>query len=252
VKLAEASVARTAFAQPWHSADPAFVACLHDVTAAIPEDGQTFLTRFNLTGEMRGEFSGKSTNGDHVFALLDRLRASGRFADVKQTLFDTPRAVSGSARPVPPPQGPPQPPPQAPPARAAARRGAAPAGRGAADRPAAGRRCRRASCRVRPAPRARPVRPAVRSSWDSRLPAWTPAAAAGRPRPGRPRRAPAGRRAVPARNRPVRRRCQAAHPPGRHRVRRRVHLAAGLPPAGAGGGEGEVTFTMTFNYVPRE
>lgn len=252
VKDAEASVARTAFAKPWHASDPVFVACLHDITAAIPEDGQTFLTRFNLNEELRGEFSGKSSNGDHVFALLDRLRASGRFADVKQTLFDTPRTVTGApsragqprqappqASPQPPGQGAPpgaMPPGVAPPGAmppmelppGALPPGAVP-GQGAAPG-AAG---------PSGAPPVAEVAVAMVSSGSTELsgqvvPRGMPPGAGVPPASGR-QVSPGGPAPAPG----------ATPPPAG------TGAGAGSPP-GKGGGEGEVTFTMTFNYVPRE
>jgi hypothetical protein len=83
VKTAEATVARVSYAQRWHDATPTTVACLSDLTSLIPEDGQTFLTSFTLNDELRGAFGGRSTSESNVLALLDRLGASGRFADVK-------------------------------------------------------------------------------------------------------------------------------------------------------------------------
>lgn len=82
VKEAEAFVAKVSFARGWQGGNPRFLACLRDVTAAVPEDGQTYLTSFSLHDDLKGGLGGKTADDDHALALLDRLRATGRFADV--------------------------------------------------------------------------------------------------------------------------------------------------------------------------
>jgi hypothetical protein len=44
IQTAEAFVSRVSFAQGWHNGEPRYLACLRDLTSAIPDDGQTYAT----------------------------------------------------------------------------------------------------------------------------------------------------------------------------------------------------------------
>jgi hypothetical protein len=77
------------YARGW-KANPRYLACLTDLTNSVPPDGQIYLTSFTLTvnQNMRGSFMGKAVNANgreqqNLLALTDRLRATGRFKDVK-------------------------------------------------------------------------------------------------------------------------------------------------------------------------
>ena len=221
----------------WQDTDPRFVQCLHDLTKALPEDGQTFLTSFNLNEELKGGFGGKAKSDLDVLALLDRLNASGRFVDIK-AWYDAPRGTVQAA------PGPP----------AAATGGACRRRRAAARFPV--------PCR-RPAPAGRCPGPAARrpARWSIRRQharrdrwprwRWPPSAAQ---LPADPWSSPRAR---------CPRRARAAHSLGGAAARpsrpaRGAPSGAGRPGAATGPGgpapggppAGEVTFSMTFNYVP--
>jgi hypothetical protein len=67
---------------------------LRDVTAALPPEGGAYVTNFNLNDDMKGTLAGKAANEQGVLALLDRLKASGKLADVKAS-FDARGAGKG-------------------------------------------------------------------------------------------------------------------------------------------------------------
>lgn len=48
VKTATANVSRVTFAERWEAGDPRYLACLADLTALIPEDGQTYITSLSI------------------------------------------------------------------------------------------------------------------------------------------------------------------------------------------------------------
>ena len=112
IKLARATVGRVEFAQSWSGESPQFLACLNDLTTALPTDGKTYLTTFTLNEQLKGGFAGKAGSPDEVLRLLDRLKESGKFADVKAS-WDAAAPPAAGTRGGPqgaPPQSAPQPP----------------------------------------------------------------------------------------------------------------------------------------------
>jgi hypothetical protein len=83
VKTAEASIARTTFAQRWNDQDPRFLRVLSDLAALSPGDGQVWASSLNVQDDGRVTLTGRGTRGEAVQAVLDRLRASRAFADMK-------------------------------------------------------------------------------------------------------------------------------------------------------------------------
>src|SRR5207302_8914773 len=77
---------RASFARAWRPHRPAFLACLRDVAAALPDDRQIYLTDLALHDDLTGTFVGKATTDRGAFAVRDRLKSGGRFADVKMSL----------------------------------------------------------------------------------------------------------------------------------------------------------------------
>jgi hypothetical protein len=85
--VAKPFVARMRFAETFHADQPRYLECLRDVTAALPESGQTWLTSFHLQNTMQGEFAGHAPSVPDVIGVVDKLNAGGRFAELKRT-FD--------------------------------------------------------------------------------------------------------------------------------------------------------------------
>ncbi|MDB5321781.1 MAG: hypothetical protein JWN40_3412 [Phycisphaerales bacterium] len=86
LKTARPFVANMEFVETFQASRPKYLACLSDLTLAIPEDGQTYVTRFHLQSSMRGECVGRSPNNQEVLNLMDKLSAGGRFKDLKRKL----------------------------------------------------------------------------------------------------------------------------------------------------------------------
>jgi hypothetical protein len=83
VDAARPYVASMQFADSFGTARPRYVACIADLTAALPADGQTYLTRFSLRGDMSGEVSGTSPNEQGVLSFRDQLNSTARFSDLE-------------------------------------------------------------------------------------------------------------------------------------------------------------------------
>lgn len=87
LQVAKPFVARMRFAEAFHPDQPRYLECLRDVTAALPESGQTYLTSFHLQNTMQGEFAGHAASVAEVIGVVDKLNAGGRFTELKRT-FD--------------------------------------------------------------------------------------------------------------------------------------------------------------------
>jgi hypothetical protein len=85
-KLARSFVNDMRFVESFGAPEPRYLACLRDLTAALPAEGQTYLTRFHLKADMTGEFSGRSDNGRNVIGLLEKLNTGGRFTELRRRL----------------------------------------------------------------------------------------------------------------------------------------------------------------------
>jgi len=86
---------RVSGARGWYDHRPGLLDCLRELTLAFPEDGRIWTTSLALTEDMRGLVSGKSTDESLTLKLLDALKSSGRFGDVK--LLYTRGAESGGS-----------------------------------------------------------------------------------------------------------------------------------------------------------
>jgi hypothetical protein len=85
-KLARPFVNDMQFAEAFQGKRSIYLTCLADATAALPADGQTYLTSFNLHANMKGEFIGRSANAQDILGLLDKLNTGGRFTELKRRL----------------------------------------------------------------------------------------------------------------------------------------------------------------------
>jgi Tfp pilus assembly protein PilN len=108
VAVAEAFVAKVSFAQAWHGGDPRYLACLRDLTAAIPEDGTTYATSLTLheivrpangqtasnasaaakllqgdSHQLSAQLSGKTSDNRSANAVQERLQQVKTFTDVR-------------------------------------------------------------------------------------------------------------------------------------------------------------------------
>ena len=102
LQSAQDFVNKVSFAQAWHGGQPRYVQCLRDLTAAIPEDGQTYATGLMLkevaqnTGSsssasskaadsrnLAGQLVGKTSDQERAQILVDRLQKNKSFKDVR-------------------------------------------------------------------------------------------------------------------------------------------------------------------------
>jgi hypothetical protein len=83
-------VAGMEYAATFHAGRPRFLAALRDLTAALGDGGQTTFSGFTMQSDMKGEVSGKAGAEQNVLDFVDKLNASGLFADVNCKL-DAPR-----------------------------------------------------------------------------------------------------------------------------------------------------------------
>jgi hypothetical protein len=83
IKAAEAAIARISFAQRWNDQDPRVLAVLRDLTAVFPGDGRVWANTVNVQDDGRVTLTGRGTSEPAAQAALDRLRASGRFTELK-------------------------------------------------------------------------------------------------------------------------------------------------------------------------
>lgn len=98
--VARPAVARLQLASSFQTGSEWFLACLGDLALAVPEDGRTYLTSFNLNAEMAGSAAGRATSQQDVLSLLDKLRAARRFGRIKCKLDEHP-SRRRSAAPAP-------------------------------------------------------------------------------------------------------------------------------------------------------
>jgi hypothetical protein len=104
-KQAQTFVTTVSFAQAWHLGSPRYVMCLRDLTAAIPQDGQTYAISLNLQEKapptqnqsgpapskqapvirnLTGRLDCKTTDQQHIQDVLDRLKSMPTvFTDVE-------------------------------------------------------------------------------------------------------------------------------------------------------------------------
>jgi hypothetical protein len=80
--VARPYVSSMQFADSFRTAQPRYLACIADLTGALPPDGQTYLNDFNLHSDMTGEISGSSSGEQNILDFRDKLNATGRFADL--------------------------------------------------------------------------------------------------------------------------------------------------------------------------
>jgi len=95
--VAKPYVANMKLAETFRPAKPRALACLRDLAELMPADGQTYLTSFDLRADLKAVLTGRSPTDHDVLDLVDKLNASGAFADVKCRLEGQARRANGSA-----------------------------------------------------------------------------------------------------------------------------------------------------------
>ena len=83
VAEAETLVARAGFARGWYDRRPPLLDCLRAVTLAFPAEGGIYATNLRVDDAMQGVVSGKAERESMVLGVLDRLKGTPHFADVK-------------------------------------------------------------------------------------------------------------------------------------------------------------------------
>jgi len=83
VRAAEDVVERVSFARGWYDNRPRFLECMRGLALIFPAEGRIWSTSLALKDDMRGIVSGRSLDERTVLEVLDRLTASGDFADTK-------------------------------------------------------------------------------------------------------------------------------------------------------------------------
>jgi hypothetical protein len=74
---------------------PPLLECLRELTLAIPLNERLYVTNFNLRDNRKGTVAGRASDQKSVLALMDRLKASKKFTDVKLVNLQDP---GGSSR----------------------------------------------------------------------------------------------------------------------------------------------------------
>ena len=82
LKRDEATIARVSYAQQWKDQEPRFLACLRDLTAMFPDDGQIWATSLSLNDDGRGRLEAQSTSSDAPKLALRKLEDHPHFAEV--------------------------------------------------------------------------------------------------------------------------------------------------------------------------
>ena len=85
-KLAKPFVADMKYVETFAGGGPRNLACLRDVTAALPEGGQAYLTSFVLRANLQGDLIGRAATSQDVLNLLEKLNAGGRFVGLRRKI----------------------------------------------------------------------------------------------------------------------------------------------------------------------
>jgi hypothetical protein len=102
IAAAAAFVSKVSVAQAWHGGNPRYLACLKDLTNAIPNDNQTYATSLHISEtpkpppvpgispantidvrSLTGQLIGKTSDQQRVQAILDQMKRNPAFTDVK-------------------------------------------------------------------------------------------------------------------------------------------------------------------------
>ena len=82
LEAAQSNLDRTNLARGWYDARPPILDCVRDLTLSFANAGQIWATSLTVRDDLTGTLAGKAQDEKAVGDLLDRLRASKRFASV--------------------------------------------------------------------------------------------------------------------------------------------------------------------------
>ncbi len=88
-------VETVSLARGWYDRRPPLLDCLRALTLAFPEEGRVWATSLALTEEMRGVLSGRAADERSVLGVLDAMKGSGEFAEVKLLYIRESRGAEG-------------------------------------------------------------------------------------------------------------------------------------------------------------
>jgi hypothetical protein len=80
-------VASMQFAESFQTGRPRYLACLRDLTAALPAEGQMYFLDFTLATDMKGRVSGQTASDQNVLSFMDKVNAGGRFVDTNCRIY---------------------------------------------------------------------------------------------------------------------------------------------------------------------
>ena len=95
IAAAEEIVDTVRLARGWYDRRPPFLDCLVGLTLAFPEAGRIWATSLAVKEDMRGVVSGKSADEQSVLDVLDALKESSGFAQVKLLYLRETRGAAG-------------------------------------------------------------------------------------------------------------------------------------------------------------
>jgi hypothetical protein len=72
--------------ESFHHTTPRYLACLRDLTLALPSEGQTCFTSFRLDANMKGQVLGHSDSERGVMGLIANLNSAGCFSELNRKL----------------------------------------------------------------------------------------------------------------------------------------------------------------------
>lgn len=83
IAKARTGAERLKTARGWIGQSPRVVAALSELTRLFPDEGSIWATSVSLRQDMAGQLAGKASNEQQVLNLLDRMKDSRRFGDLK-------------------------------------------------------------------------------------------------------------------------------------------------------------------------
>jgi len=83
---AQAVVTRVVTAKSYYgdAAHPRFLSCLRNILLAFPDDGSVWATSLEVQGNLKGQLVAKAVSRNAALAMMDRLRAGGKFTGVTE------------------------------------------------------------------------------------------------------------------------------------------------------------------------